>query len=355
MIADEPFGVDALVDAWVFAERDGLLYVDFNLVTAADEPVLTRIRERHGRLLADEYLARWDSTIGPALASYDLGTVQHDIFAYIMISAFSLDWDGLDYTVERGWRQEAAERPNGDRFAVWAEYRAEPDALKGLFWGSHNTTQRGVRVTTFGDHYAVPRNGFPDLAWRLNVDFDQLDEAEEDALYPGSAVVARDGALDWVAGVMTVLRDGPRSTADLARALDRPVSRTGYAVGMLEELGYVVETPEGWAAAIPVLDDRDVPVTRAVLRAGRKAMAAWGEAHMGEVFREMEDLVAVRQGVAPELMMTKMWHHIFAGANAVLIEEGLLADPYAEDARFRGFFPAVWTVANRPATVLGSG
>lgn len=349
---NESYGVDALVNAWVLEERDGKLFINFNLVTKEDGPVLKKIRDRHGRILADELIKRWD-TISSALDTYDLETVPRNVLGYILVGAFSLDWDGLALTAEQEWREVAMKRPNGDVFHVWAEVRPEPDALRGLFWGSHNDTRGNVRLTTFGDHYAVPRNGFPDLAWRMNADFQNTDENFQKALYPGSAVVARDGALDWVASAMSVLRDGPVTTDTVAEQIDRPVSRTGYVLEMLKTTGYVDETGDGWVALIPVLDARDVDMTHTVLREGREAMLAWGEANIEEVFTDMEKLTAVRHGVPPEAMMTKVWHHIFAGANSALIEGGYIADPYEKPEQFKGFYPVVWTLDNNPDELVG--
>lgn len=211
IIKDEPFGVDALIDSWILDERKGKLYINFNLVTEADGPVLKRIRDKHGQILAKEFIKRWDK-IETAMNMYDLETVPEEVLAYILIGAFSLDWDGLGLTVE-----------------------------------------------------------------------------------------------------------------------------------------------EGWMSLIPVLDERDVDMIRTLLLAGREAMLAWGEDNMDQVFSDMEKLVAVQQGVEPEVMMTKVWHHIFAGANTALIEEGLLADPYQRPKEFQDFFPVVWDIKNNPDMLVGSG
>ena len=43
-----------------------------------------------------------------------------------------------------------------------------------------------------------------------------------------------------------------------------------------------------------------------------------------------------------ETVYTEVWHFIFGIANRVLVEEGLFADPYAEERKSKGFIPAVW-------------
>jgi hypothetical protein len=43
--------------------------------------------------------------------------------------------------------------------------------------------------------------------------------------------------------------------------------------------------------------------------------------------------------VTPQLNL--IWHFVFEFANRALVEEGLFANPYAEDRRYQGFLPVV--------------
>lgn len=57
----------------------------------------------------------------------------------------------------------------------------------------------------------------------------------------------------------------------------------------------------------------------------------------------MADLTPVRNGVPFERVYTEVWHFIFGIANRTLAEEGLFADPYADERRHQGFLPFVWS------------
>ena len=41
-------------------------------------------------------------------------------------------------------------------------------------------------------------------------------------------------------------------------------------------------------------------------------------------------------------MYTEIWHYVFGNAKLALAERGLIADPYADAAAFRGFLPVLW-------------
>ena len=43
-----------------------------------------------------------------------------------------------------------------------------------------------------------------------------------------------------------------------------------------------------------------------------------------------------------EHVYTEIGHFVFGFANRTLVEQGLFANPYGDERRYRGFLPLVW-------------
>jgi hypothetical protein len=75
---------------------------------------------------------------------------------------------------------------------------------------------------------------------------------------------------------------------------------------------------------------------------GREIMVDWHEANYARIRQALSDLTPIRNGVPFERVYTEIWHFVFGFANRTLVEEGLFANPYAENRRYQGFLPVVW-------------
>jgi hypothetical protein len=296
----------------------------------------------HAGALANGYLSRRDE-IETILARRRLVEVPAADYAYILIGCFSLDWDGLIFTDDPRYRSAATHRTDRDVYTPWAKEKGDAVSLKGLYWGSHNEYLESANLTTFGDHYSVPRAGFPDLGWSLWVDVDRL---------PGDEVTRKKGAraarhfLDGlpsaVAGVMIALGDGPKSLDDLAAATSLSPETLSDVLGLLVEIDYVAERGAKYRAIIPVLTDADTPMVHDVLSLGREIIRAWHEHHYDALAADLSHITPLEYGVPYSVVYTDVWHFVFALANRKLVEAGLLADPYSKQRRHKGFIPAVW-------------
>lgn len=346
------YSIDDLIEATLLDERDGRLHIDFNYIGVRDVETIERIETRYGEALAEAYRAQWPR-IAAALDDYPADSVPTDALAFIMVGAFSLDWDGLDYSAQQGWRQAGRGRGNGDVNHFWATYKPAPDSLRAMYWGSHNADVEGYRVTTFGDHYALPRAGFPDLAWNMRAVFDGLDERLTEAVNP---LALTNGPLvrEAVMKTMVFLRGGPATSGQVAEALQYSQSGADRVLTALQALDYVTLDGEMWSINIPVLLADDAAITAEILAAGRDAMQVWADEHVQNALADMADLTAVRHGVSREAVMTQVWHNIFAIASQSLVADGRLADPYDRPEGLQGFFPAVWHLDNLPAALTGS-
>jgi len=341
-IAGMPFTLGDMVTVGLLREDQGLYRIDFNLLSVEDQRAILDLSEELGRSLAESVLeqrARFE-----ALASaHAQPHVDAGYFLFIVLGCFSLDWDGLDLTEEEGYRAGAQRTLDGESFTPWAKEKGAEISLEGLFWGSHNQAAKEFTFTTFGDHYALPRFGLPDMLWSTGEAFrryaDLPDERRAAALMLSAYV---EDALDDIARIMATLRTGDRSLSELAETTGIGEERLGRIVRLLEAADYIAIDGGTIGGRALVLGGGDAALVRETLALGREIMTAWHEANYGAIRERLTDLTPTRNGVPFERVYTEVWHFIFGVANRTLVEKGLFADPYKRS--HRGFLPAIWKV-----------
>jgi hypothetical protein len=289
--------------------EDGRYWLNFSLLTRGDQEIIVRAANIYSQRLADAVLKR-RADIEALLKGYDL---DRKAAAFLVLGCFSLDWDGLSYATAKGYRAVEPKRKGGS-FFVMAEERGGA-SLKQIFWGSNNNAYGKYGFTTFGDHFSL-RNA---TLWTLR----------------------RQGPSEWrnkpvaefaqkVGPLMFALREGAR-----------PADADGILEAMAG-IGWARKDGELYRAVIPVLTERDRAMVTGLLRIGRKALEEWFAANYAELKPALADLSPVRNRVPFPVAFDQIWHYLFGIANQKLVEAGLFADPYARDAVFQGYVPAVY-------------
>jgi hypothetical protein len=327
-----------LEEAALIAPSGSRYRVAFNLFTRDDISLVRRVSETYAQSLASAYVARRE-TIDSLLRGYDLASVDRKAIAYFVVGCMSLDWDGLGLTLEKNYRSESAGKPP---FGAWAEERGGLP-LKQIYWGSHNRYYADVGLTSFGDHFTLPRNGFPDLAWRLNGAVRHADA--DSAVVPLAAQVVSDevDALSRRVGlVMLGLRDGPQTAAALSRAAGLDSAETEDLFPLLVQIGYVRPEGDGYSATIPVLATRDNAMVKQLIELSRDVMTKWLAGNYARMQAGLQQLTTIRSGLPYAQAYTQIWHYLFGTTNRKLVEAGLFIDPYARERRYQGFVPAVF-------------
>jgi hypothetical protein len=334
--------VDDLLVLRLLRTDHGRLMINFNLLTQEDQAEILQAVSTHATTLAEGFLAR-RGPIDALLAERTLRDVPAADFAYILVGCFSLDWDGLRYTNDPRFRSGPTHRSGGDAYTPWAKERGNLVSLRALYWGSHNTTKDGINLTTFGDHHALPRVGFPDLTWLLDADTESV---PEDGGMRASMTAVAYRFLDQIHGAvgrtMESLGSGPKSAEELAEATHLDPETLADLLDLLQKVGYVAQDGSRYRAMIPVLTEADTPMVRGVLALGREVIRQWHEEHYDELAADLGDLTPVRSGVPYEVVYTEVWHYLFGLTNRKLVEAGMLADPYASSREHKGFVPVVW-------------
>jgi hypothetical protein len=309
--------------------------IGFALLTREDLDLIRTVAEDEGRRLAAAVLTR-RSEFQAALARTSQVGVDPKAVAFFAIGCVSLDWDGLTLTSELGYRTE----PKADVSYLPLAWQTEGGGSKrGLYWGSHSWTD-AITFTTFGDHSGVSRVAFPDLGNRIRRALRTTDLPDPLASRLGS--IADDLIRRHLALMMVALRQGEKTTAELAVAAELSKSETKGLLDLALQLHYVALDGDAYRATIPVLTEVDAPMLREVRRLGREAMKAWFVERQEPLRRSLAGLSFVRNGVSLQDGFYWVWHYVFGVANRELAAAGLLVDPYGDGSRFRGFLPVVW-------------
>jgi len=339
-LAGSKVSASDLVSAGLLRREGNHYVVNFTLFTAADLEKVRPLADRYASALAREYLAHRPE-FERTFAGYDLAGIDRREVAFLLLGCFSLDWDGLRLTAEKGYRATAPVRTNGDRFFAWAEERTST-TLKEMYWGSHNAYYPASVLTSFGDHYSLPRNAFPDLLWQMSrvvrvAAQERTTPPELNALWTASSELLG----GKVGAVMLALRRGPRTSDELARSLNFSQQEIEPLLELLDKTGYVRQQNGRYAAAIPVLDANDKAMIDRIVGLSAQVMSAWLAANYDSIRRELKDTTPLRYGVPYPQVFTQVWHYIFGATNRELVHAGLFTDPYA-GGRSQGFVPVVW-------------
>jgi len=341
-LKDSEMTVEDLLALRLLREDAAKLVINFNFLTQRDQAEMVRIASKHAGELAQGYLG-YRQKIEAILARRGLQGVAAAEYAFILIGCFSLDWDGLLFTDDPRYRAGATHRTEDGDYTPWAKERGDVVSFKGLYWGSHNEYLGNVNLTTFGDHHSLPRAGFPDFGWQLRVEGERLSDDEK---LKKTAVRAAGHFLrrlpEAVGEIMLCLGTGAKSVEALEHETTLGTEVILDLLHLLEELEYISGDGAEYRAIIPVLTDADTPMVRDLLAIGRKVIREWHDNNYDTLASDLSHITPLKYGVPYGVVYTEVWHYVFALANQELVDAGLLADPYADPRRFKGFIPAVW-------------
>jgi DNA-binding MarR family transcriptional regulator len=341
-ISGQDFTVDDMVAVGLLRSEDDIYWIDFNLLRVQDQSQILALSEELGKNLAAKFLERRQELEAVARRHEQPGDFSAE-FLFLVLGCFSLDWDGLDLTEERGWRLGAKRTIDGHEFTPWAKEREAEISLKGLFWGSHNNMVGGVTLTTFGDHYSLPRFGLPDLFWLNSSSFQGLEGLADETRAAALLLAAYEQDVNGdIARVMMELGREVLNEHALAGRTEIKEGKVDRILAFLEAAEYVERKDGAWQAKVLVLRPEDAEPVATMVALGRDIMVDWHEANYASIQQALSDLTPIRNGVPFEQVYTEIWHFVFGFANRTLVEEGLFADPYAEGRRYQGFLPVVW-------------
>ena len=340
-----------LVATRLLSKAGDLYALGFPLLTTEDLSTVKDISERFGRDLADVYLRRRTEIEG-ILTRYPMKQIDQRMLAYVLLGCFSLDWDGLDITQEKGYRTPFL--TEGVGFVHWATQQQPPDFLKGVYWGSHNESlDNDIVLTSFGDHTAPMRIAFPDLYWRLSQAFPDVMwqaalsygvEVPEELRSPILRIarrVFRELAYR-AADVMVALREGEKTADEIGAALGSEPGETRELLALLEAVQYVQQESDRYRAAIPILLEEDRPLVQDLLGLSAELITTWLEENYEPLKAEFMRTTPVGHAVPFEDTFYYVWHYVFGTANRILVEVGMFADPYGADRKHQGYIPVVW-------------
>lgn len=350
--------IDDLVRVGLIRPEGDRYALAFNYFTRDDMRAIHAMIEERAPSLARAYLQRKKDFMA-LLENYPAKTVSVEKLLYVIVSGFSLNWDGLKASREMGFRDPVQAKGDGWQYSFWAA-EADPDySTRGFYWGSStfpagdfNFADRPADFgfSSFGDPYSDPRMNFPDL---LYIPIEDLPpDVAEKVPEMGLQTEARFGlnipnvlGLDWTYDIGTVLfalREGPKTGAELQSLVERK-TKVPALMALLSEIQYVRKGPDcSYQLLIPVLDHSDKEMVDKALALSRDILREWLEENYPDMKAGLQGLTAMRQGVPFEALFTQIWHDLFGRVSRELAEKGFTFDPNDQDEKYQGSLGSVW-------------
>lgn len=351
----EGLTIDDLLRTRLIRREGDLVYANFAVITASDQAIIRRVVQPHVDDLVRLYLAH-QPEFQRILDNYPAKSVPAGALAFILINAFSLDWDGLYLTGMEGYRDKPPLFDGGGGHFFWAVEKTDHEELREIYWGSHNfpvgqfqfDEPADYTFTSFGDHFTLARFAFPDIFWTKSTEYDIDDQT---ALSPfaieGGGVLAA-GAFSesdakCAASILFALRRRPANEESLKHLRQCAAHRVGDTLSLLERADYVERGADNRLhLKAPVFDVEGKAMIDDMLQLSFDVMQEWHKTHFEIIESQLKDTSTVRNGVPYGEFYSKIWHFIFGATGRDLARAGLFLHSYGIERRHYGFAPALW-------------
>jgi hypothetical protein len=354
LLGDNGLTTEQLIQCGIVREEQGNIWIDCNLLTKEDIAMILPITKRYAGLLAREYISR-RIMFERMLNEYKtVGTLdvhnkeRNKVLLFILIGCFSLDWDGLELTAKENLRSRSKTRSNG-QYTVWAMEESTNLIFKEYYKGSHSVANDSIVMTTFGDHYSLPRYALPDIFW-LNPQKEMVNPLVKDSVKMLFHLVRISDEDTLTKQLLQLCRLCTQSITfeQLLRQTNLSRDQLDARLQFLQILGYirlVKNTKDMYKLSVPYLRDNDSAVVHKIVFESRKIMSNWLRQHYVPLQQELSalPLSSMRNHVDFRQIFTELWHFLFGYTNQILVKKGLFTDPYGKKYDFKGFVPFLWS------------
>jgi hypothetical protein len=349
LLANSGTSLDQLVHVGL-VRQDGARYgIGFAYFTAEDMTRIYAVADRLAPSLAAAYRAR-HADFDRIFARYQVPSVPRGQVAFVLLSGFCLNWDGLAVTRLDGYRRPVLVQGEGYAYSFWASETTESRDYHGVYWGSSTLPVAGADASfsSFGDPDSDPRMNLPDLLFMPAGDMapavrraaERVGLRDEEAFGRRFEQVLGSGVGERVSAILFALRRTALTEADLDARIGAPV---GPLLALLTEIRYLSREATGvYRITVPVFDRDDRGLVDDTIATSRAILGQWLAEHMPEIRQELSALTAARNGLSFEALFTQVWHEIFGLATRDLARLGVTADPYAADVAYKASFSALW-------------
>lgn len=344
---------DDLFRTGLIRKEGGRAYIGFALNTESDILSIRETIQKPLQAMTAMYFEQ-SAELSRILDDYPADTVAKGKLAFVILGAFSLDWDGLYLTAEKGYR---ARPPRGRGHFFRADEQTENATMRAIYKGSHNlpaglyqfSIPFDSTFTSFGDHYRRGRAAFPDIFWQPRAWYSEAERplvealsifSDEESSYGG--FISEQTAAQ-IAEVLYALREAPADIQSIGKIVNLETGRLASVLVLLEELEYIDKISDGtYVLLVPVLDYDDRAMVDATLALSWRIMESWLAEYYDEIKAGLSDTTAMRHGIPYEEYFSNVWHHIFGLQNREMTRSGLFSHPYGLDKKYKGFYPALW-------------
>lgn len=336
-------------------EEGGRLFIAFNYFTADDMASIRRVADERVPSLVDDYVDRADE-FRAIFDAYPAKSVAPSKIALALIAGMSLNWDGLAFAEEQGYRVPNLVEGADWGYSFWASEEVAAQTTRGFLWGSStfpapsDDYDLDYAFSSFGDPYSDPRMNFPDLLGtppgamqpRVREIAERIGLVNEIVLDHELRNVLGFGLGRDIGSILFSLRRGNQTQSELGFVVG-DVDRLPALLALLVETQYVdVERTGTYSLLVPILDYDDRPMVQSALELSRRILGRWFEENYESMKADLADLTSMRHGVPFESLFTQIWHELFGLATRELVASGLIADTYSAETTYKGSLGTVW-------------
>ena len=308
--------LNALERSAVIAEDQGLFRLAFSFFTDADEREVLRVSTEIGSEIRDRLSARAPYLAKTIASLPSARYMEPEYLSYALVGCFGLNWCGLRRLEKLGYVAPNKSQPAGNYLLHGIEQRGHRQTL---LRSSHNVTVEGFTFTTFGDN-AGRRNALPDLLW----DAEQcLSKDPVLSKYDEFSAAVQCYHTDILADLARLMH-AAASVKAAGVGIHRAEERTAELTSLLAHLGYMSQDRQ---LLVPVCLASDRAVIEVVVDIVLEEIQSIMQARYGDIRRRLAGITPERCDIPFGETIDDVWHSIFAEANRLLIEDGLMSVP----------------------------
>lgn len=306
--------IAVLKEAGLVREVNKVLAPSFPIFTNEDYDALKPLLEELS-MRVKEVVERWMSEVRSLIKEFKFtrrGLNFPDLY-YIVVGAFTLDYEGLEVLRDEGLLVISKEMPGGGRY-IFTGFEWPIKIEEAWMWGHNCVTPKGYWFSTHGRlPPRGPRMAFPDMAY---VWMDQVGREE---------AIKR---LEVIGELLEHLSSVDLSTNELAKRTGRDRNELMLELSLLWALDYVTFTDEyRWRINRPFFTSEELGKIKAVSRSILGDVVKYFRSKLVVLKERYAQTSPFRNGVPFEESFNFLYHTIFEKALNILIEEKVISEP----------------------------
>lgn len=348
------FTIDDLIRSTLIKVENGQCKINCLFFTANDVDKILFAVKKYGKILVEDYISN-KAKFNKLYKNYKHKSVSIEYHNFIVIGAFSLDWDGLKKTLDWGYRDINADKD----FSFWVAEKSEKHDFNGFYWGTTafpvgkiNFKKKPIDFAfmSFGDPNSYPRFNLPDLLYtpkdklpkNLINSMDELTFNDDNSFGQNFQNVIGLNLSRDIGSILFSIRNGANKIIKIEKQTNLKLERINAILKVLNELQYIEIVNSKVNLIAPVYENQDKKMINNVTELSKKIIKQWLDTYYYKMKQELQSFTTLKHGITYETLYTRIWHYIFGYVNKQLVKEGFFKNPYDDNINYKGSLVVTW-------------